>query len=188
MNIDKLNEEARYIRISIPYYKEDGLINFDDGLMTELECEDDFTPPMLDEDTLLLEYVIDLKMCKVVNYKCEEGYLRMWAKVRDSGTYTLLDSDKHPLWQICGHVPSKLIPPFEKGWGDYIELAVNGDGTVIDWPKIPDFSDFIKNGQEPKPVETNRWYRAKSALSSVHSKRLDKEETLWLIEELKKDL
>ena len=43
MNIDKLNKVARYIRISIPYYKEDGLINFDVGLMTELECNDDFT-------------------------------------------------------------------------------------------------------------------------------------------------
>ena len=188
MNIDKLNEEARYIRISIPYYKEEGLINFDDGLMTELECDDDFTPPMLNEETLLLEYVIDLKTSKVVNYKYEDGYLRMWAKVRDSGIYTLLGSEKNPLWQICGHVPSKLIPPFEKGWGDYIELAVDGDGTVVGWPKSPEYSDFVKNGQEPKPVESNRWYRAKSALLSVHSKRLDREETLWLIEELKKDL
>jgi len=188
MNIEKLNEVARYIRISIPYYKEEGLIHFDDGMMTELECEDNFTPPMLDEETLLLEYVVDMKTCKVVNYKCEDGYLRMWAKVCDSGTYTLLDSEKNPLWQICGHVPNKLIPPFEKGWGDYIELAVDGDGTIENWPKAPDFSDFVKNGQEAKPVESNRLYRAKSALSFVHSKRLNREETLWLIEELKKEL
>lgn len=110
------------------------------------------------------------------------------AKVRDRGTYTLLDSDKNPLWQICGYVPSKLIPPFDKGWGDYIELAVDGEDNVIDWPKIPDYSDFVENGQEPKPVKFNKCYRAKTALSSVHSKRLNREETFWLIEELKKDL
>ena len=55
-------------------------------------------------------------------------------------------------------------------------------------PKSPDYSDFIKNGMEPKPVESNRWYRAKSALSSIHSMRLNREETLWLIEGLKKEL
>ena len=40
------DKEARYLHIAIPYDKEDELITFDDGMMTELECEEDFTPPM----------------------------------------------------------------------------------------------------------------------------------------------
>ena len=45
---DKLKENARYLHISIPYDKDEdaGLITFDDGLMTELECDDNFTPPI----------------------------------------------------------------------------------------------------------------------------------------------
>ena len=45
----KLEQEARFLHISIPYDKDDeyGLISIDDGLMTELECEKDFIPPML---------------------------------------------------------------------------------------------------------------------------------------------
>ena len=56
--IEKLNAEAKYLQISLPYDKEDHLITFDDGMMTELECDDDFAPPMLNPETLLLEYVI----------------------------------------------------------------------------------------------------------------------------------
>ena len=93
----KLKKDARYLHISIPYDKDEdgGLITFDDGLMTELECDEDFTPPMLDKDDQRLEVVIDLKERKVQDWNSEDDYLRMWAKVRDSGTYTLLDEEKY---------------------------------------------------------------------------------------------
>ena len=58
--IEKLNAEAKYLQISLPYDKDDHLITFDDGMMTELECDDDFVLPMLNPETLLLEYVIDV--------------------------------------------------------------------------------------------------------------------------------
>lgn len=186
--IEKLNAEAKYFQISLPYDKEDHLITFDDGMMTELECDDDFAPPTLNPETQLLEYVIDLTNHKVLNWNYKEGYLRMWAKVRDGGTYTLLDKDKNPIWQIDGNVPNKLIPPFEKGWGDYIELAIEADGTIREWPATPDFSEFVKNGQTPQPVKTNKWYRAERALMHVNNERLNKEELTWLIEALKMQL
>ena len=117
---ETLEQTARYICISIPYDKDDypRLISFDNDVMTELECDDDFTPPTLNLETKLLEYVIDLQNGKVENWNYKDGYLRMWAKVRDSGTYTLLDADKKPIWQICGYVPNALLPPYEKGFGD----------------------------------------------------------------------
>lgn len=186
--IEKLNAEAKYLQICLPYDKDDELITFDDGLMTELESDDDFTPPMLNTEDLLLEVVVDLENRRVLNWNYEEGYLRMWGKVCDAGTYTLLDKDRTPLWQIDGYVPNKLIPPFEKGFGDYIELAIDSDGIIRDWPSNPDFSEFVENGQTPQPVKTNKWHRAESALWHVNSENLTKEELAWLIEVLKKKL
>ena len=65
-------------------------------------------------------------------------------------------------------MPNKLIPPFEKGSGDYIELAIEPDGTIRDWPATPDFSEFVERGQTPQPVKTNKWYRAERALQQVN--------------------
>lgn len=178
------DKKARYLHIAIPYDKEDELITFDDGLMTELECEEDFTPPMLNTDSQLLEFVIDLKEQKMINWDEENGYMRMWAKVCDSGTFTLLDEKKEPICQICGYVPNKLIPPFEKGFGDYIELAIDADGTVRDWPETPDFSEFMEQGETSEPVKSNKWHRAEYVLQHIYSKNLSKEEIAWLIERL----
>ena len=182
----KLKKEARYLQISIPYDKDDklGLITFDDGMMTELECENDFTPPMLNEESLRLEVVIDLKERKVQDWNTEEGYLRMWAKVRDSGTYTLLDDEKETLWQIDGYVPNAMIPPYNNGFGDYLELAIEYDGSLPQWQSKPDFSDFLKNGQEPKPIKTNKWHRAEDAYYNIMSRHLKQHEMVWLVQRL----
>ena len=180
-----LKSKAVFLYISIPYDKEDELITFDDGLMTELEIEEDFVPPILNAETQRLDYVVNLKDGKMQNWKESDGYLRMWAKVRDSGTYTLLDADKQPFCQIRGYVPYRLIPPFEEGAGDYIELAVNADGTINNWPQNPDLSDFVEDGKTPKPIKTNKWHRAEDALWYVKGLKLNKEELKWLVEELK---
>ena len=180
----KLYKEARYLQIVIPYDKDDRMITFDDSVMIELECNDEFTPPMFNSEDKFLEYVIDLEKRKVLNWDYEDGYLRMQGKVRDSGTYTLLDADKKPLWQIRGYVPNKLIPPFDRGFGDYIELPVDADGSIESWPTTPDFSEFIEEGKEPIPIKTNKWHRAKEALWSVRRMKLNQEEMEWLIGKL----
>ena len=180
----KLEQDSRYLQITIPYDKEDELISFDDGVMTELECDEEFTPPMLNAEDQLLEYVIDLKEGKMLNWNYEGGYLRMWAKVCDGGTYTLLDSEKKPIWQIRGYVPNKLIPPFENGYGDYIDLAIEADGKVVDWPAMPDFSDFVADGRSPEPIKTNKWHRAEVAYWQVRGMKLSREEIEWLVEKL----
>lgn len=184
--LEELQVQACFLHISIPYNKEDELITFDDGLMTNLEVEEDFVLPMLNAETQRLDFVVNLKDGKMQNWKESDGYLRMWAKVRDSGTYTLLDADKQPFCQICGYVPFKLMPPFEEGAGDYIELAVNADGTINDWPQNPDLSDFVEEGQTPKPIKTNKWHRAEDALRYVKSMKLNTEEQDWLVKELAK--
>ena len=184
--LNKLRQEARYLHIAIPYDKDDkyGLITFDDGLMTELECDEDFTPPMLNEEDQLLEVVVDLKERKILDRKEDNGYLRLWAKVCDSGTYTLLDAEKNPLWQIDGYVPNAMIPPYENSAGDYLELAIEHDGSLPQWQTEPDFSDFLKDGQEPKPVKTNKWHQAEDAYYDVMRHHLNQQEMIWLIQRL----
>lgn len=181
----KLEQETRFLHISIPYDKDDkyGLISFDDGWMTELECDEDFVPPMLNVETQRLEVTVDLKERKVVDWDYD-AYIRMWAKVRDSGTYTLLDSDMKPLWQINGYVPNAMIPPYGDGFGDYLELAIENGGLLPHWQTIPDFSDFIKKGEAPKPIKTNKWQHAEDAFYDIMSHKLNHEEMIWLLQRL----
>ena len=188
MNINELKSKAHYVHMSIPYNPEDNLITFDDGEMTELECDEDFVPPMLNAKDMLLEMTIDLKKGRLVEWDSNNGYLRMQAKVQDGGTYTLLDADKNPIWQINGYVPNRLIPSFEieGDYGDYIELRINADGFISNWKKEIDLSVFIKEGHTPKPVKTNKWHKAEDVLWYIRSKKLNTEEINWLSEQLRK--
>lgn len=186
MTTNELNSKARYVHISIPYDLEDNLITFDDGVMTELECDEDFVPPMLNIDDMRLEMTIDIKDGRLIEWDKSNGHLRMQAKVRDGGTYTLLDTEKKPIWQISGYVPNRLIPSFEEGdYGDYIELIINADGTISNWKKEIDLSVFVKEGNDPKPIKTNKWHKAEDALRYIQSKKLNREEFNWLLEQLR---
>ena len=183
---EKLENEARFLRISIPYDKRDNYtsISFDDGLMPKLEYDESFVPPMYDESTKLLEFWIDLREKKLKDWDKNNGYLHVWAKVRDEGTYTLYDNDMKPLWQIQGYVPSALIPPYDMGFSDYLELTIETDGTLPEWQKMPDLSDFLVRGREPGPVMSYKWNHAATAYYDVLGYKLDKEEVIWLVQRL----
>ena len=114
------------------------------------------------------------------DWKPEYGYWRIWGKVKNYGTYTLLDSNKQPLWQIHGNVPCKLIPPFEKGWGDYLDICVNSDGSIKDWPQTPDFTDFIEHGRHPETIRSNRWHQVRKAIYSLSALQLNTDELAML--------
>ena len=188
ITIEELQEKARFIQIALPYDKRDdyNLINFDDGVMTELESDEDFRPPMLDDNTLLLVFMIDMKERRMLNWDYGE-YIRIWAKVCDSGTYTLYDEHHTPLWQIKGYVPNKLIPPLEHGWGDYLELCVSDNGEVLNWPTYLDFSDFVEDGQKPEPVKSYRWHLVRRAFHRIMDLKLDEEEVSMLYKLLSLD-
>ena len=155
---NKMHSEARYLQISIPYDEDEGLglINFDNGIETELQCEEGFVPPMYDSKRRTLEVTVDLKYRRVLNWDEEKGYIHMWAKLCDSGIYTLLDKEKRPLYQKKGYVPNALIPPYERGFGDYMSLAIRPDGSLPEWRKELDFSDFLEIGKEPSQETCNQ--------------------------------
>lgn len=183
---EKLENEAQFLKISIPYDKRDKytMVSFDNGVMSELESDESFVPPMYDEKNKLMEFLVDLKEQKVRDWDESRGYLCVWAKVCDEGTYTLYDKDMRMLWQIQGYVPNALIPPYDMGFGDYLELAIEADGKLPQWKETSDFSDFLENGQEPKPALSYKWNHVATAYYDVLSFKLEKEEVIWLVQRL----
>ena len=181
---------ARYIHIAIPYdpnYDEYHLITFSDGVMDELESESDFQIPNFDSENLLMNFTIELATGKVLDWQRDE-FLRIWGKIRDEGTYTLLDADRAPITQIMGYVPNRLLPPFEQGWGDYLELAIHPDGTIDNWSATPDLSEFVEKGHIPQPIRSNKYRKATDALLSLHRYHLTTDEKQWIARQITTDM
>lgn len=51
-------------------------------------------------------------------------------------------------------MPNGLIPEADD-CGDYIRLRINYDGMIENWPKEPDFSDFIENSGTVEKIDTS---------------------------------
>lgn len=182
VTLAKLQKEAQYLHIALPYDSREqyGILEFSNSPDEELKIIDNHKVPMLDRKTLMLNLEIDLKERRMLNWKPKYGYWRMWGKVKHYGTYTLLDANKVPLWQIHGFVPTKMVPPLEKGWGDYIDICVNSDGSIGNWPEVVDCSDFIENGCPPEQRKSYRWHLVRNAIHQLSAMQLDMEELSML--------
>ncbi len=152
--------------------------------MNELESDKEYVPTMLNNEDERLEIPVDLKELKVVDWNENNGFIHIWSKVCDEGVYTLLDADRKPIWQIYGYVPNKLIPPYEKGYGNYLEMKIEKDGSLHQWKETSDFSDFIKYGHEPKTIKNNKWQYVVRAYFDILSHQLNKKELIWLVQKL----
>ena len=66
--------------------------------------------------------------------------LNIYMKVVDEGTYRLFDADRTELACIeQNYVPNGIVPG---RYGDYIEMNINENGMITNWPKQPTFADF----------------------------------------------
>ena len=70
-----------------------------------------------------------------------------------------LYENKYPLvskgiCKITDYVPNGLIPEADD-CGDYIRLRIKHDGMIENWTEKPDFSDFIKNADAIKKIDTS---------------------------------
>ncbi len=64
----------------------------------------------------------------------------MYMKVCDEGSYFLLDEHGNTVDSIVsGYVPNNLVPG---EYGDYVDLKINEQGIITNWPKHPSFEDF----------------------------------------------
>jgi hypothetical protein len=111
-------------------------------LVPDEEFPEDF--PFLNDDGDL-SLMIDLDTGKIDDQPPGVD-VKVFCKPRDSGTYTLYDADKNKLTSIQDYVPNRVIPGDYAG--DYIDLTVMADGTIKDWPKKPDLSEFFPTDEQ----------------------------------------
>ena len=62
--------------------------------------------------------------------------------------------DKKVICKITDYVPNGLIPEADD-CGDYIRLRIKHDGMIENWMEKPDFSDFIKDADAVKKIDTS---------------------------------
>ena len=80
---------------------------------------------------------VDLATGKIKDWPGPAYDLHM--KVCDEGAYMLLAAGKVVAILASEYVPNGLVPG---EFGDYVELKIQADGTIANWPKDPDLSAF----------------------------------------------
>lgn len=146
INKQNLNELAHYLVIYFPYDEE--ICSYTSPFEGEIYGTE---YPLVAKG--MWSGVIELKKHKLLNWKPEYGNLYLQAKVRDSGTYFLLDKDRKAISKIAGYVPNGLIPEPDD-CGDYIRLKINSDGTIENWSAPPDFKNFIDEAEVVGNIDT----------------------------------
>ena len=69
---------------------------------------------------------------------------KMFVKVCDAGIYKLIDSDGNVVAERKGYVPNDVVPG---SYGDYVELDIDENGIITNWPKHPDISEFFRDDE-----------------------------------------
>ena len=65
---------------------------------------------------------------------------KLYEKVVDGGTYALFNADGILVAQISDYVPHGVVPG---DWGDYVDLKINEQGVITNWPTDPDVAEFF---------------------------------------------
>lgn len=63
----------------------------------------------------------------------------VYRKVRDSGSYYLLDDHSNVLARIEENYVPNILPG---EYGDYIDLKIAENGRIVNWLEDPEFDDF----------------------------------------------
>jgi hypothetical protein len=102
----------------------------------EEDIPNDF--PLRDGD--MWNATIEIDTGKILNWPVgKSGDMHM--KVCDEGSYFLLNEKGETIVSIEeDYVPNRLIPG---EYGDYVELKINEEGIITNWPKSPSVEDFF---------------------------------------------
>ena len=145
--------DVKYLRIDVgPRYWEDASIKFDEKWEDDidyLEQKKGENPKMpfavKDESKTYVEYrwqiTIDLENVKVLDWPMGVE-ARVFYKGCDDGTYYLLDGDKNVLKEVHCYVPD-MLSYIDDGYGDYIDMKIDGDGNLVGFPK-KDMDNYIQ--------------------------------------------
>ena len=110
--------------------------------------DDDDMPndfPLLNEEKTAWVASVDIDTGEIAGWP--NGVARkMHVKVCDAGTYKLIDSEGNEIAAIVNdYVPNGVVPG---SYGDYVELEINENGIITNWPKRPDISKFFQKCED----------------------------------------
>ena len=137
--------DVKYLRIVVgPRYWEDASIKFEEKWEDDIDYNEQKKgekPKMpfavKDDSKTYVEYrwqiTIDLENVKVLGWP-QGGEARVFYKVCDDGTYFLLDGDKNGLKEVDCYIPD-MLSYIDDGYGDYIDMKIDGDGNLVGFPK-----------------------------------------------------
>ena len=112
--------DVKTIRIEIPYCSID----------VEEDWDDDLPLYNKRKETWVADVDIETGIIKKWKQGCSG---RIFDKVRDGGTYHLLDENDNIVATIDDdYVPNDAIPP-DDGFGDYIDLEIDENGKITNW-------------------------------------------------------
>jgi len=121
--IDRREVNVKYLSLSVA-------VQYDDEDMPH-------DAPLRYED--LWEAVIDLDTHAIEGWP-QGKTLAFDMKVRDQGTYILLDADRSEVARMENeYVPSRLLPG---DYGDYLYLNIDETGKITNWKEDANLSDF----------------------------------------------
>lgn len=100
--------------------------------------------PLLDEKKESWVALVDIDTGAITGWP--KGDKRsMHVKVCDAGFYKLINSDGELIATKCGYVPNGVVPG---AYGDYVELEIDENGIITNWPKNPDISEFFREEED----------------------------------------
>lgn len=100
--------------------------------------------PLLDEKKESWIALVDIDTGAITGWP--QGDKRtMHVKVCDAGVYKLIASDGDLIATKSGYVPNGVVPG---SYGDYVELEIDENGIITNWPKHPDISEFFQEKED----------------------------------------
>lgn len=77
---------------------------------------------------------------------------RLYMKVADGASFFLLDPEGRTIAEIReNYVPHGVVPG---KYGEYVDIEIDANGVIANWPKNPDVSGFSEYGTVTIPHST----------------------------------
>lgn len=85
---------------------------------------------------------VEIDTGKIRGWPADAGARQLRMKVCDEGCYSLVADLDGIVARISDYIPHGVVPG---RYGDYVELEIDANGVITNWPKKPDVSEFFKD-------------------------------------------
>lgn len=122
VQLKSITYDVKYVGFKVPAYPEDFTYSGTHSLS-------EFNQFNENENTL--ECLIDIDTGTVIGYTANMK-IDIFDKCVDEGIYALYDENMNVICEYEDYVPN-IFEVNENGYGDYLNLTINPDGTIVDW-------------------------------------------------------